>query len=359
VILARYLTGQFLPPFFFGLSIFSGVLLLDKLFDLLDLLINKGVSLWTSAQIFFLFFPTILSLSVPMALLLACLLTFGRLSEDNEILALRASGLSFRQILWPPLAVAGLVSLALLPFNTHLTPTAMDQFRSLYHRIATTDPLIQIEPRRFLNVQNVRLFAGDVSKDRKNLSNVWIYRLFPGYSQRIYADRGTAEITNRQLSLRLEEGQIERFSRGIATDFSHVDFQHYTVNVPFQGALNARDRGWREYTTPGLLKEIHRRRSRRIATSDIEAEMHLRYALAFAPLCLALVGIPLGMTLERGGRGVGFGAAMGVLFLYYLLLVMGLNVAEKGKWPALPALWVGNLTALAVGAELFRRRLTR
>ncbi|HMU95571.1 MAG TPA: LptF/LptG family permease, partial [Elusimicrobiota bacterium] len=121
MILARYLTGQFLPPFFFGLSIFSGVLLLDKLFDLLDLLINKGVSLWTSAQIFFLFFPTILSLSVPMALLLACLLTFGRLSEDNEILALRASGLSFRQILWPPLAVAGLVSLALLPFNTHLT----------------------------------------------------------------------------------------------------------------------------------------------------------------------------------------------------------------------------------------------
>jgi lipopolysaccharide export LptBFGC system permease protein LptF len=50
---------------------------------------------------------------------------------------------------------------------------------------------------------------------------------------------------------------------------------------------------------------------------------------------------------------------MGVLFLYYLLLVMGLNVAEKGKWPAAPALWVGNVAALAVGAELFRRRLAR
>lgn len=359
VILARYLTGQFLPPFFLGLSIFSGVLLLDKLFDLIDLLINKGVPLWTSAKMLGLFFPTILSLSVPMSLLLACLLTFGRLSEDNEILALRASGLSFRQIFWPPLALAAAVSFLLIPFNTHLTPSAMNEFRSLYHRIATTDPLIQIEPRRFLRVQNVRLFATEVSKDRHQLSGVWIQRLFSGYSQRIYAEKGTAEVTNRRLSLRLEAGQIERFPRGNGTEFSHVDFERYTVNVPFQGALNARDRGWREYTTPGLRKEILRREKRRQSASDLEAELHLRYALAFAPLALALVGVPLGLTLERGGRGVGFGASLGVLFVYYLLLVMGLNVAEKGKWPALPALWTANAAALAVGAALFRRRIAR
>jgi len=359
VILARYLTGQFLPPFFFGLTIFSGVLLLDKLFDLIDLLINKGVSLGVSAQIFFLFFPTILSLSVPMSLLLACLLTFGKLSEDNEILALRASGLSFTQILWPPLAVAALISLALLPFNTRLAPAAMNRFRALYHRIASTDPLIQIEPRRFFNVQNARLYAAEVSDDRRSLTNVWIYRLFADRSERVFARQGTAEVTNQRLSLQLEDGQIERFSGIDRSDFTHINFRHYTVNIPFQGPLNSRDRAWREIGTAELRKEIARRAQQKKPTGDIEAELHLRFSMGFAPLALTLIGIPLGMTLERGGRGVGFGAAMGVLFVYYLLLVMGLNVAERGKWPALPALWIANVVAASIGIVLFKRRLSR
>ena len=136
MILARYILFQFLPPFFFGLSLFTGVLVLNKVFDLLDLLINKGATFAVSLKVFVLFLPTILSLSVPMSMLLACLLTFGQLSEDNEIIALRASGLSFRQILWPPLAFAVLVSFSLIPFNTQLAPAAMNQFRALFHKIA-------------------------------------------------------------------------------------------------------------------------------------------------------------------------------------------------------------------------------
>jgi lipopolysaccharide export system permease protein len=356
VILARYLIGQFLPPFFFGLSIFSGVLLLDKIFDLIDLLINKGVSLWVSAQFFALFFPTILSLSVPMSILLACLLTFGRLSEDNEILALQASGLSFRQILWPPLAMGVLLSLVLLPFNTHLTPSAMNHFRALYHRISSTEPLIQIEPRRFIGFQNVRLYANDVSKDQRRLRGVWIFRLAPGVIERIYADRGQVEVKGREFTLHLEDGQMEHFLRKDPGEFSHVRFQKYTIQTSFQAPLMDRSRGWREYTTPGLQKEIDRRETLHLPVSALEAEKHLRYAMAFAPLALALIGVPFGLTLERGGRGVGFGASLGILFFYYLLLVMGLNVAEKGSWPAGPALWIANTVTATVGIFLFRRR---
>src|SRR5687767_3496485 len=98
-ILPRYMLAQFFPPFLFGLALFSGVLLLDKLFDLVDLLVNKGVSFQLSLRIFILFLPTVLTLTVPMAMLLACLLTFGRLSEEQELTAMRASGLSYRQIL--------------------------------------------------------------------------------------------------------------------------------------------------------------------------------------------------------------------------------------------------------------------
>lgn len=355
--LAWYLIRQFVPPFVFGLSLFSGVLLLDKIFDLIDLLVNKGVGLGLSAQIFLLFIPTILSLSVPMSMLLACLLTFGRLSEDNEVLALRASGLSFRQILWPPIAFAVFLGLVLIPFNASMTPRAMGLFRTLYHKIANTDPLIQIEARRFLALQNIRLYADRVDKERKSLFDVWLYRSLPSATERIFARQGSAQMTNNRFTLTLEEGQMERIESTKPTEFLHVDFQQYEIDLPVNIGVSPRDRGRRELSARELGQEIDRRRSRGLPLGELTAEFHLRFALAFAPIALALIGIPLGMTLERGGRGVGFGAAIGVIFIYYLLLVMGMNLAERETLPALPALWLANIVTSAVGVILYRRRV--
>lgn len=356
MILARYLITQFLPPFLFGLGLFSGVLLLDKIFDLIDLLVNKGVSFVLAAKIFLLFIPTILSLSVPMSLLLASLLTFGRLSEDNEILALRSSGLSFRQILWPPLVFAALVSITLVPFNTQLTPRAMGQFRSIYHKIAKMDPL-QIEPKQFVSVRNIRLYAGEVKKDRKLLGDVWLYRLFPDRTERIYAPKGKWEVSDTRLSLSLLDGQIERFTHFPGTDFLHIRFKTYNLGVPLQIPSDARSRNWREYSNKELHREISRRTIEHLPVGELNSEYHLRFALAFAPLAFALIGIPLGMTIERGGRGVGFGAAVGVLFFYYLALVMGMNLADRESIPPFPALWMANGLATIAGLILFRKRL--
>jgi lipopolysaccharide export system permease protein len=357
VILARYLLTQFIPPFLFGLSLFSGVLLLDKIFDLIDLLVNKGVPLALSAKIFSLFLPTVLSLSVPMSVLLACLLTFGRLSEDNEILALRSSGLSFRQILWPPLLLAALIAVALVPFNTQLAPRAMGQFRSIHHQIVKMDPL-QIEPNQFVSLRNIRLYAGEVVRDKKLLKNVWLYRLFPDYTERVYAPNGKWDSNDRQLNLTLLNGQIERFSRDPAEDFLHIAYKTYGITVPLMTPTDERSRNWREHTSVELRRELQQRTLLQAPTGEIRSEYHLRYAIAFAPLALALVGVPLGMTLERGGRGVGFSAAVGVLFVYYLLLVMGMNLAEKEKVPPPAALWMANAVATVAGLVLFRRRLS-
>jgi lipopolysaccharide export system permease protein len=357
--LARYLLRQFLPPFAFGLSLFSGVLLLDKIFDLIDLLVNKGVGLGLSLQIFFLFLPTIMSLSVPMSMLLACLLTFGRLSEDNEILALRASGLSFRQILWPPLAFALLLGLLLIPFNTRLTPAAMGRFRTLYHKIASADPLVQMEPRRFFAVQNIRLYAEEVAKDHRVLKNVWLYRVFPDATERIHAGSGRVDTGPDRLTLRLTDGQMERVSADKPDEFLHMGFREYDLGVPLRPEALPRDRGWREYTGTELRREINARRARGQPAGEIQSEFHLRFALAFAPIALALIGIPLGMTLERGGRGVGFGAAIVVIFVYYLLLVMGMNLAERNTLPAAPALWIANGVAALLGLGLYRQRVAQ
>lgn len=359
MILARYIMKQFLPPLFFGMTIFTGVLVLDKIFDLVDLLVNKGVSFAVSAKMFLLFLPTVLTLTIPMAILLACLLTFGRLSEDNEITALRASGLSFRQVLWPPLALALLLSVAMLPFNTLFVPRAMNAFRSLYHSIVSSDPLIKIEPKRFIGLQNIRLYAREVAANRESLRDVFIYQYSKNNWQRIFGRRGVAHVDEKRLFLTLENGQIERFSMEDPADFMHIRFETYVLSIPFTAASAERGKSWREFTVPQLQDEIRRRRSNGFPTGPPEAELNLRFAISFSSLALALLGIPLGIALEKGGRGVGFGASLGVVFFYYLVLILGLSLAERDVLPALPSLWAANLAVGGIGLWFFKKRLSQ
>jgi lipopolysaccharide export system permease protein len=359
MILARYLVRQFTPPFAFGLALFSGVLLLDKLFDIIDMLINKGVSFRTSAHIFLLFLPTVLTLTIPMAVLLACLLTFGRLSEDNEITALRASGLSFNQILWPPLLLAFLLSCGLVPFNTLVAPRAVGAFRNLYHRIVTSDPLIKIEPRQFISLHDIRLYARGLTPDRQEMKDVYLFQLQPDRWQRVFARSGTAEMDGDRFRLHLKDGQIDRLPTGLAGDLMHVRFARYDLAADAGAGPSARDLSLREMTVTQLRGEIRSRTKERQPTGPPEAELNLRIAISFSPLALALLGIPLGITLERGGRGVGFGASVGVVFAYYLLLIFGLNLAEKDVFPAVPALWAANAFTAAVGVVLYWRRVLK
>src|SRR5438874_9134960 len=146
-ILSRYIFREFLGNLFLGLLIFTFVLLLDHLFELADLLLNKGVGLWITLKLLFLLLPSSLSLTLPMSNLLAALLTFGRLSEHNEITAVRASGLAAWSYVKTALATATLCTVFLVPFNTLWAPRAHASFRQLYVQVLKRNPLVRIEER--------------------------------------------------------------------------------------------------------------------------------------------------------------------------------------------------------------------
>src|SRR3989344_3134579 len=120
----RYILTQYLGNLLLGLLIFTFVLLLDRFFELVDLLVHKGAGLGLTLKLLMTLLPTSLSLTLPMSNLLAALLTFGHLSETNEITAARASGVATWDIIFTPLVAAALSVLFLVPFNTHWAPHA-------------------------------------------------------------------------------------------------------------------------------------------------------------------------------------------------------------------------------------------
>lgn len=357
--LTFYFFRQFIPPFVFGFFLFLFVLLLDKLFDIIDLVFNKGVSAIVVAHLFSLFIPTVLPLTLPMAILLACIVTFGRLSEENELTAVRAAGISLKKVLWLPPLLAFFISLSMLPFNSVVAPKANSAFRAIYQRIASADPLINVEAKRFFNIKNIKLYAESVDKDKGLLENVIVYQLTDPSkpADRIYARRGAIQSTPKMFQLHLESGQMEQFDASDPNRITHTAFEKYTITLPINLEEAAKSTRFRNLLNSEIRNLINDLKQKKLPTAPLEAEYALRGAIAFAPFCLAFIGIPLATTLKRGGKGFSTGVSIVAIFVYYLFLILGLTLAEKGTLPAHFALWLGNILCLLVGTWLLKRML--
>lgn len=355
--LSLYFFQQFIPPFLFGTVLFLFVLLLDRLFDIIDLIFNKGVALLVVGQLFGLFIPTILPLTLPMACLLACLVTFGRMSEENELSAVRAAGISLFRVLWLPPLFALILSLGMIPFNTQIAPWANRGFRTVYEKIANADPLLNVQPKKFFPIKNIKLFAQTVDKESQQLHNLFVYQAGQAghLEERIFARTGVIESMPSAFTLFLTKGQLQRFDPTNPKILLHTTFDTYRINMPINRDETSTSIRFRNYSSPNLRNMISDLKKQGMSTFALEAEYNLRLAIAFAPLALALIGIPLATILRRGGRSFGFGVSIVVIFTYYTLLIFGLTMAEKGLLPAPLALWIGNGICLIAASILIRR----
>lgn len=358
--LGIYFFRQFLTPFVFGSLLFLFVLVLDKLFDLLDLIFNKGIGALIVGKLFVFIIPTVLPLTIPMACILACLVTFGRLSEENELTAVRSSGISLLKVLWLPPFFSLCLSVAMVPMNSALTPLANKAFFSTYEDLLEAEPLVNITPRNFFALRNIRIFADKISADRKELKDLFVYQKSHGDNppERIFAKSGTLSIESQTIKLYLRAGQHQRLSAEEPQRLLHTSFSSYEITVPMNLEQKTRSTRFRNIPSKELNRQIKELRQQGFATAPMEAEKSLRTALAFAPFCLTILGIPLATSLKKGSRSFGFGVTIIMIFMYYLLLIFGLTLAEKGKIASDIALWIANVTCL-IGGTFFIFRLMK
>ncbi len=260
-IVNRYIVEEFFSALLFGVFVFTFILLLDRLFTLINLFLTKKVGIILILRLFSTLLPTILSLSLPMALLFALVFTYGRLSEDNEITALRASGIRVVKLSLPVLIVSLLFSFGLLPFNSQVVPDSQHQFKKIYAQIIYQNPVVRLEEKSFWTVGNYRLWIEKISKNRE-LKNISLYR-FEGEGQpllRIVACRGRYTLSERiNFVLYLEDGSIQRYD---IHDPSHLvlsNFMNYTITIPLgtstQGIIS---KSLRELRSDEISNEIRK-----------------------------------------------------------------------------------------------------
>lgn len=343
-IITRYILLEYIQPLILGIVIFTFVLLLDKIFDMVDLLFNKGVGIFSILKLLCYIFPNILSLTIPMGFLLGSLLTYGRLSEDGEITAFRASGQHLMRIIWPPMAGAVLVSCGLMYLNCVVSPNSHNAFRTLYREVLRKNPLFQLEEKTFLKVQNMRLYVNAIDKDTGALSGVHIYRIEKeAPPTRIHARSGIAATNGNTITFNLKNGTIQQLDKRDPSRTTITSFTTYDVRIPIDNEMINMRKNIRSMTTSEISSEIKAYRAKNIQTHFLQTEYHLRLAIAFAPLAFGLIGSILGIKLQHGGKSIGFGLSLLIIFIYYLLLIGGIAVAEKGYFIIWLDLWMSNV----------------
>ncbi len=264
--LNRYILKEMFLPFFFSLLVIIFLLFTNFLLRAIDRFLGKGLSVFVIFEYLFLNLAWIVALAVPMAVLIAALMTFGRMSEDNEITALRSSGISFLTIIRPAVLFGFLVAGTLIYFNNFILPEMNFRARILSGDIYRKRPGLNINPGHFIDDlpdygMIIRGKKGDVMErvfiTSKNTVNT---------KTNIIAETGTLHTIDDALVLTLFDGEIQEIENDDFASLRRIGFEKNVILLPADNlVLNRRDtsnRSDREMTVPMMLDRLHRYQKR-------------------------------------------------------------------------------------------------
>jgi len=404
-ILERYILKENFKPFVVSLMVTTFVMLLDKIIDLLNLIIEKHLDILTVVSIFGLSLPFILALTIPMAILLASIMSFGRLSVDNELVAFKSCGINIYTLIRPTVIAALLLSIFMVYFNNAILPQTNHMLKNMMIEANYRRPATAIVPGTFNSLKNYTIYVKERIDDE--LFGILIYnREKTKFPQTISAKRGRIELANGGNSLKaiLYNGQIHERDQKTPDKYNISEFKKFTLNLPDLGyKINQEGtdyRGDRELSSKAMQEIVNKRKNKinliQTEIEDIQAkiniinsneeeaidkkelkknnnqlnlkkdkivamqsdirkyqvEIHKKYAIAFACVIFVLIGAPIGMMTKTSGVGMSFSVSAIVFLIYYGALTLGEEFADKGVVSPFLAMWISNIVFSIIGIYL-------
>jgi len=358
-ILHRYVFREIVVPFAFGLSVFTFILLIARLLKLIELVVNRGVPALNILRLLSYIMPAFLEVTVPMAMLLAILVAFGRLSADSEMVALRSSGLSLYQLV-PPVAIIALLAMgATAAVSVWARPWGNRSLKQALFELARTRASAGLKPQVFNDdFPGLVIYAETIDSTNDLLRHVLISDERDSTQQNtIFAVDGVmvSDSEAQAVTLRLRNGLIHTTDGKAGAEYQ-TQFESYDVNLDLRQMIagaRPRERDPKELTLGQLRRAIAAKRKEGLPFVPELIEYHLKFSIPFACIVFGLVGVPLGVQPVRAARARGFIMSLGTIFGYYILLSFGQAIAERGVIPAALGLWLPNAVFGLLGLWLF------
>jgi len=355
-ILRTYFLKEFITPLFMALGVLTFVMILGNLIKIADLVINKGVDIVSVSKLLLFMIPFLLTYTVPISALTAVLLSLGRLSSDNEIIAIRASGINLFRLIVPLLIVGVILSLTLVFFNDRVVPYAHFATRKTLMEVGVKNPTAALEPGVFINsFEKYILFIYRIEENK--MFNVRIYQPEEGKPTRtIVAKRGEfiAVPEKSMVKLKLIDGTADEPDPENPTNFYKLNFKTYFITLNLANAQKKDSIGKKpkDMTLQELSSEADKMKRSGIDPTPLITEIHGRIAMAFSCLVFILLGSSLAIITRRREKSVNFGFVFLIVGAFYLLFIGAETLSLQGFLPPEIAMWLPNLILATIGTIL-------
>ncbi len=393
--LYRYVFKAHVGPFLFSFVIITIILVMDIIFQIADLIIGKNLDLFIVLEVFFLNLAWIVAVSIPMSVLVASLMAFGRLSADNEVTALKAGGVSFFQMVSPVLAAGILLGSGHLFFMDVILPEANYRARSLMNDIHRARPTLLFTAGIFMkDIPGYSILIDRVNPRNNEISGITIYETEnKRYPRLMTAMSGEFHVneTGSRLDLMLYDGELLQQDESSGRYFKEIfERQRFTIRTEPAGVQrsDAGIRGDRELNiemmraridewqmeidevsanmaaapdspeaTEDSLEAARDRAERTVSLRQRQknsyiVEIHKKYAISAACFVFVLIGAPLGVRIRRGSLGVSVGVSLCFFLLYWACLLGGEELADRDLVDPVWAMWAANIVIGVPGAVL-------
>jgi lipopolysaccharide export system permease protein len=407
-IIFKYIVAETMFSFFVSFLFFFFIFFVNQLLLMAQEILTKRVPLGQVALLVLYALPSIIALAAPFASLVGTLMTIGRLTSDNEVLVMLSSGLSYRNIFLPAIAVGFIISLISFVVNDVLLPAGTIQFTRLYRRILVSTPALELEANSVKRFKDTVIITGNVSGTK--VENVLIFDRTSDGERRVIlaADAELKDGGREGLSLELEEAFIQSSKEVARRDYDYASSGSLRYWVPQEdlieavAAIGPREMSstdvWREIRAKEeILKERLDERNMRIISATLALEESLRggpgsaawnkrenlaltllreqesakmaqddrslfiyrleyykkFSIPFGAISFVFLSVSLGFLAKKSGQTVGFIFGLIISVVYWALLLggqtMGLRLGYSPFW----TMWLPNILAVSIGLVMY------
>ncbi|HOG06880.1 MAG TPA: LPS export ABC transporter permease LptF [Syntrophales bacterium] len=359
-LIPRYILREIAAPFVLILFILTFVLLMGKILQIMDMMVNKGIRVFDIAQLVFFLMPSLLAFTLPISLLISILVGLGRLSSDSEILIFKASGLSLYSYLVPVGLLSLIVCILTLITTVFLVPFGNASTKHLLFAIAQQKASIGIQEKVFNDdFSGLLLYADRIPVHGNTMEGVIVYdHRMTGEPSTIVAQRAylVSDPDTRAVTLRLEDGSTHMVDLR-QKSYRLMSFRSYDVNLNISAALQSdRDKKAEKEMTLGELRhQVSGLDMKSKAARELIIELHQRLTIPVSCLVFGILAIPLGIRAQRTVKSRGFTTGLTVVVLYYLLQLGGEALVETGYLAPVVGIWSPNVLFGSAALYLFIR----
>jgi LPS export ABC transporter permease LptF len=366
-IIDRYLTRQIIGTVIWAVGILSLMLVVgNAMRDLLNVLMAHQLPISYVLSFVGFLLPFSLIYSIPWGVLVAVLLVFGKLSSDNELVALRANGVGIPRICLPVFVVALILFGLCLWINLYVAPIAQLKLKSALFNLASQDPLALFGSDEVIDqFPNRKIYVG--KKNGSTLEDLHIFEMNPQQVpiRVIYARKGTLEVDkeNERILLRIFDARYEERD---TSDVNNLKKMRYGITMR-EGVLpisleeliqKATSNQRPNQLTLDQLRDALDQENNK-ASVALRTEVSKRFSNAMAVLTFVLVGIPLAISAQRRETSIGIALSLVVAFTYFIFIVLTDNVKNNPRLHPEILIWLPNFLYLTLGGALFYRLARR